>query len=68
MKRVRREERRAGVNDRIRERAAEREAPLSDTQAEVHLPASDVLDRLRYGDCGGFGAPQARAFERSRRS
>jgi hypothetical protein len=60
MKRRRREERREGINERIRARAAEREAPLSGTVAEVCMPASDLLDRLRYGDCAGFGAPQAR--------
>lgn len=60
MKRRRREERREGINDRIRARAAE------STEVTVHdaepFDPDAFRDRMRYGDCGGFGAPQARAM------
>jgi hypothetical protein len=75
MKRVRREERRAGINDRIRARAVESESmfPMPDMElfggVDGATPRGIVAGngpRDHLGDCAGFGAPQARAFrERS---
>lgn len=44
----------AGVNARFRPRRWKFD------HIQVFPASPDPLDRLRYGECGGFGAPQAR--------
>lgn len=74
MKRRRRAERREGINDRIREREAEESIfPMPDMElfggVDGAVPRGIVSGngpRDHFGDCAGFGAPQAREMrERS---
>jgi hypothetical protein len=72
MKRIRHQHRVEGVNRRAEQRMAGK--PVTARQrrdegrehgAEADLAPID-FDRLRYGDCAGFGAPEAQAMERRR--
>lgn len=68
MKRRRHEDRVAGVNARLQARstlAFPDDPEVGPLLAErpldgAELPERTLRDRLRYGDCRGFGAPEAR--------
>lgn len=65
VKRRRHEDRVAGINERLRGGRIEVDPADDFVPVELHrggiVARSPIADRLRYGDCGGFGAPQARA-------
>lgn len=66
MKRRRHEDRVAGVNARFRPAPgplkAEGVVITGGLEHAPRIPVEQMRDRLRYGDCAGFGAPAARAF------
>jgi hypothetical protein len=72
MKRLRHQHRVEGINERIRSAA---DLPSADVIEGCFGegggiddgPLAEALDRIRYGDCNGFGAPEARAADRRRR-
>lgn len=65
-KRDRRDARREGINERARAGRIDLDPDDDFVPVELHrggiVAGSPIADRLRYGDCTGFGAPQARAF------
>lgn len=70
MKRLRHNDRIAGVNDRLRAAELPSVEVIEGCFGEGGTddgPLAEALDRIRYGDCNGFGAPEAREASRRRR-
>lgn len=65
--RQRREDRAHGVNERLRQAGAAVDVEAATVEGPFSNPLEEALDRIRYGDCSGFGAPEARERDRRRR-